>query len=178
MISFDSGYLRLISFEYKARALTLMLDLIDENSWELDEIDKEESYDSLRDLVPEEVFDGIFSKYTVLSGRTSKDGTPLYRYIEEKTCKFLAQVLLAASPSNDYNEFMEAWRIGTPESKKEIIFLNFNSGIYIVIRVIFNFLFHCRNVVERRVFGRCCGSHVECNQKQKRGHIISRGEFV
>lgn len=73
------GYYRLISFEFEARALPLMLDLIDENSWPLDEIDKEVSYESLREIIPKPIFDLLFQKYTEPSDKTNKDGAQLYK---------------------------------------------------------------------------------------------------
>lgn len=56
-----------------------MLDLIEENDWNLDEIDKEESYQLLSDLIPKPVFELLFTKYTELSSKSKKDQTPLYK---------------------------------------------------------------------------------------------------
>lgn len=39
-----------------------------------------------------------------------------YRYNEAKSSRLLAQILLTACPSNNYNDFMEAWTIGSPEN--------------------------------------------------------------
>ncbi|XP_046740184.1 sister chromatid cohesion protein DCC1 [Diprion similis] len=110
-----NGYLRSLTFEYETRALSLMLDLIDENSWETDEIDKEITFSLLEEFIPDSVFQVLFHAYAEPSGKTKENGELLFRYNEEKVCKFLAKVLLAASPVNTYDEFMEAWRIGTPE---------------------------------------------------------------
>ncbi|CAK9830357.1 Sister chromatid cohesion protein DCC1 [Anthophora retusa] len=112
------GYFRLISFEYEIRSLTLMLDLFDENSWELDEVDKEITYESLKEFVIKPIFDILFRKYAEISVKSKTDGTPLYRYKEEECCKSLAKVLLAASPVTEYKQFMESWCIGTPEKMK------------------------------------------------------------
>ncbi|CAL7934603.1 unnamed protein product [Xylocopa violacea] len=109
------GYFRLISFESEVQSLTFMLDLFDENSWEIDEVDKEVTYDSLKDFVIEPVFEILFKKYTDISDKSKKDGSPLHRYNEKECCKILAKVLLAASPVTEYKQFMESWRIGTPE---------------------------------------------------------------
>ncbi|XP_015112003.1 sister chromatid cohesion protein DCC1 [Diachasma alloeum] len=113
------GYYRLIAFEYEARALTLMLDFMEENSWPPDEVDKEETFKALEELIPRPIFDLIFDKYTTKSAKSemqeSTGGHPLYAYNEEKVCQLLAKVLLAASPRNTYDKFMEAWKIGAPE---------------------------------------------------------------
>ncbi|XP_003708453.1 sister chromatid cohesion protein DCC1 isoform X1 [Megachile rotundata] len=112
------GYFRLISFESEVRSLTLMLDLFDENSWELDEVDREITYDYLKEFIHKSVFDTLFAKYTEVSDKFKEDGSCLYRYNEEHCCKSLAKVLLAASSITDYTQFMESWNIGTPEKMK------------------------------------------------------------
>ncbi|KAJ8673205.1 hypothetical protein QAD02_004467 [Eretmocerus hayati] len=110
-----NGFYRLIAFEFEARALPLMLDLIEENSWEVDGIDKEISCESLEDIIPEPIFDILFKKYSRPSTKVKEDGTQLYEYDKPKCSRLLAQILLTACPSNNYNDFMEAWKIGSPE---------------------------------------------------------------
>ncbi|KAK2577012.1 hypothetical protein KPH14_011974 [Odynerus spinipes] len=109
------GYLRLVSFEAEARYVTYMLDLFNDYSWEIDEVDKETTCDSLKELIPESLFQALFDRYTILSEKVKEDSTPLYRYNEEKICKLLAKVLISALPTNKYEDFMESWKIGVPE---------------------------------------------------------------
>ncbi|TGZ37740.1 Sister chromatid cohesion protein dcc1-like protein [Temnothorax longispinosus] len=119
------GYLRLISFDIEARSLNFMLDYFGEQSWELDEVDKESTYECLKELIHEPVFDIIFKRYTEVSTKTKDDGSPLYMYNEKKCCAMIAKVLLAASPVTEYKEFMETWSIGIPEKmqvKKEYLY--------------------------------------------------------
>ncbi|KAK1126333.1 hypothetical protein K0M31_004960 [Melipona bicolor] len=115
LITNIDGYFRLISFEFEARSLALMLDLFEENSWEIDEIDKEITYEFLKELIYKPVFNILFTKYTEISEKSKKDGTSLYRYNEEKCCKTLAKVLFIASPVTEYKQFMKSWNIATPE---------------------------------------------------------------
>ncbi|XP_012253464.2 sister chromatid cohesion protein DCC1 [Athalia rosae] len=115
MVANINGFLRRLTFEYETRALTMMLDLIEENSWEPDEIDKEMSFDLLAEFIPHSVFEVLFHAYAEPSGKSKNDGQPLFRYNEKQVSRFLAKVLLAASPCNSYDEFMAAWKIGTPE---------------------------------------------------------------
>ncbi|XP_058790089.1 sister chromatid cohesion protein DCC1 [Phymastichus coffea] len=110
-----NGYYRLIAFEFEARALPMMLDLIEENSWAIDEIDKKESYDALKDIIPESVFECLFYAYTELSSKTKQDGSLLYKFDEAKTSRLLAKILLESVPVNNYDDFMEAWKIGSPD---------------------------------------------------------------
>ncbi|XP_014476586.1 PREDICTED: sister chromatid cohesion protein DCC1 [Dinoponera quadriceps] len=109
------GYLRLISFDVEGRSINLMFDYFAEQSWELDEIDKENTYECLKELIHEPVFNAIFERYTELSTETKADGSPLYKYDEKKCCAMIAKILLAASPVTEYREFMEIWKDGTPE---------------------------------------------------------------
>ncbi|XP_057336272.1 sister chromatid cohesion protein DCC1 [Microplitis mediator] len=106
------GYYRLISFEFETKALTMMLDFMEENSWKINKINKEETYEALKDLIPKPIFEIIFNKY---ANKNSNECDKLYTYDEKKVCRCLAQVLLASSPVNDYNRFMEAWKMGVPE---------------------------------------------------------------
>ncbi|KAL0119702.1 hypothetical protein PUN28_007859 [Cardiocondyla obscurior] len=126
-----NGYLRLISFDIEARSLNLMLDYFGEQSWELDEVDKENTYECLKDLIYEPVFNTIFKKYTEISTKTKNDGSLLYKYNEEKCCAIIAKVLLAASPVTEYKKFMETWEIGTPEKMQPK--LEYLCGLALVI---------------------------------------------
>ncbi|XP_077276195.1 sister chromatid cohesion protein DCC1 [Temnothorax americanus] len=119
------GYLRFISFDIEARSLNLMLDYFGEQYWEFDQVDKESTYECLKELIHEPVFDIIFKRYTEVSTKTKDDGSPLYMYNEKKCCAMIAKVLLAASPVTEYKEFMETWSIGIPEKmqvKKEYLY--------------------------------------------------------
>lgn len=73
--------MRLVSFDVEARSLNLMLDYIGEQSWELDEVDKESTYECLKKLIHKPVFEAIFKRYTEESTKTKDDGTPLYTYV-------------------------------------------------------------------------------------------------
>lgn len=76
-----SGYLRLVSLDVEARSINLMLDYFVEQSWELDEVDKESTYECLKELIHEPVFNAIFEKYTSPSTRTKADGSLLYKCV-------------------------------------------------------------------------------------------------
>lgn len=75
------GYYRLVSFESEVQSLTLMLDLFDANCWELNEVDKEVTYEALKEFIPKPVFDILFAKYTEVSNKSKEDATPLHRYL-------------------------------------------------------------------------------------------------
>ncbi|CAH0552194.1 unnamed protein product [Brassicogethes aeneus] len=105
--------IRLLDFEYHFRVLSFMLKLIDENSWQLDHIEYEETANSLSDLVPTEIVNVLFDKYTTESKII--DGVQLYKYKEDKVCTFFAQVLLKSAGKFNLNEFLQAWKDSVPE---------------------------------------------------------------
>ncbi|XP_018578659.1 sister chromatid cohesion protein DCC1 [Anoplophora glabripennis] len=104
---------RLLDFEYHFRVLSYMLKLIDENSWELDEIDYEETIGALKDLVPKEIVSNLLDKYVEESKII--DGVQLYKYKELDICKFFAQVLLHGTGKFNLDEFLQAWKESVPE---------------------------------------------------------------
>lgn len=76
-----SGYLRLVSLDVEARSMHLMLHYFEAQSWELDEVDKESTYECLKELIHEPVFNVIFERYTDPSARTKADGSSLYKCV-------------------------------------------------------------------------------------------------
>ncbi|GJQ76444.1 hypothetical protein Trydic_g2157 [Trypoxylus dichotomus] len=105
--------LRILDFEYNFRILSYMLKLIDENSWQLDEVDYEETMNALSELIPTNVLNNLFDLYAEESKVI--DGLQLYRYNEEKVCRFFAQVLLYSAGKFNLDEFLQAWRESVPE---------------------------------------------------------------
>lgn len=129
-IVYINDKVRLLDFEYHFRVLSYMLKLIDENSWELDEIDYEETIEALKDLVAREIVSNLLDKYTEESKII--DGLQLYKYKELEVCKFFAQVLLHEAGKFNLNEFLQAWKESVPEGmvpKEEMLY-----GIAIIDR--------------------------------------------
>ncbi|KAL1500805.1 hypothetical protein ABEB36_006247 [Hypothenemus hampei] len=111
---FEIGcYVRKLNFEYHFRVLSYMLKLIDENSWSLDTIDYEETCNMLQDIVPEEVIECMFKKYTEQS--RFLDGIQMYRYKEAEVCQFHARVILSTAGKFNFDDFMQAWQESVPE---------------------------------------------------------------
>ncbi|VVC93441.1 unnamed protein product [Leptidea sinapis] len=102
------GYYRLLDFDFEFRVLSYMLDLIEENSWELDNISKEITMESLKDLVPKSILESMFGFYTEQCGQ-------FYKYKEDKVCRFLARVLLKSAGKFSLTDFLQAWRDSVPE---------------------------------------------------------------
>lgn len=109
-------YYRLLEFDYEFRVLSYMLDLIEENSWPLDKISKEITFESLKDLVPKCILEAMFMFYTDKS--VEEDGIQFYKYKEDKVCRFLARVLLKSAGKFNLAEFLQAWKDSVPEGMK------------------------------------------------------------
>lgn len=107
------GKSRILEFEYSFRVLSYMLKLIDENSWATDEIDYNETINSLADIIPEEIVKQMFELYTEKSKIV--DGVQLYKYKNDMVCKFFAEVLLKSAGKFKLAEFLQAWKESVPE---------------------------------------------------------------
>uniref|UniRef100_A0A336MZA5 Sister chromatid cohesion protein DCC1 n=1 Tax=Culicoides sonorensis TaxID=179676 RepID=A0A336MZA5_CULSO len=104
------GYVRVLEPAYEYRIVTLMCNLINENSWELDEIDEEITIAALEGIAPQEVVTGLFNIY---AEKSEKAG--LYRYNEDTVSKIILLNILQPGLKFQYEEFMETWRSAMPE---------------------------------------------------------------
>lgn len=91
-----------------------MLALINENSWKLDEIDKEETLQALKGIVPHSVVQGLFNLYT----EKSKSNSSKYKYREDMICRIIAQNILQHGLKFHVNDFINTWQDALPEGMK------------------------------------------------------------
>lgn len=101
--------IRMLDNEYEYRAVTLMLALIGENSWRLDEIDKATTVEALEGIVPYDVVDKIFDVYAepTESGR--------FRYREDLVCALFAEKILQQGLKFHIDDFLTTWQETLPE---------------------------------------------------------------
>lgn len=100
---------RVLSTEYEYNVVSLMVALIEENSWQLDEVNREETFESLKEIVPLEILSGIFEIYA-LAGRQGK-----FKYSEKIVCQIIARHILQQGLSFDKDDFMSTWQDALPE---------------------------------------------------------------
>lgn len=105
--------IRLLDVEYQFRALSFLLKSMEENSWPLDEIQKDESINAWKEIVPETILEQLFNKYTTESKTT--DDQILYKYDETKVCQFFAKVLLHYAEKFNLHDFLQSWKDSVPE---------------------------------------------------------------
>lgn len=103
--------IRMLDNEYEYRILTLMLALIGENSWELDEIDKAATIESLDGIIPYEVVDGIFDVYTERSERLPGR----FKYRGDLVCSLFAEKILQQGLKFHIDDFLTTWQETLPE---------------------------------------------------------------
>lgn len=105
------GRYRILEYEFEYRTLSLMLALIAENSWKVDEIDREETLSALKDIVPEPVVVGMFDLYTDAVDEAGK----MFKYREDMVCRVIAQNILHQGLKFHANDFLTTWQDALPE---------------------------------------------------------------
>lgn len=88
-----------------------MMGVLNENSWPLDGVDKNETLDALNDIIPEEVLDGIFDIYTIPSAKRPNK----YQYSEKLVCRIVANNILQGGMKFHINDFMTTWQEALPD---------------------------------------------------------------
>lgn len=104
------GHIRKLDDGYEYHCVKLMLNLIEENSWELNEIDENITINLLKEIVPEEVLSGLCDLYTENSDIPRKS-----RYKEEMVSRIILTNILLPDLQFNYNEFMQTWKQDMPE---------------------------------------------------------------
>ena len=131
-IEIDSR-IRVLEYEYEYRTISHMLGLINENSWKLDEIDRTETINALKGIVPLAVVEGLFDLYTE---KSTTDGQ--FNYREDMVCRIIAENILQQGLKFHINDFITTWQDALPEGMKidvKLIYFYFIS-IYIYYVVI------------------------------------------
>ncbi|CAO1380547.1 unnamed protein product [Diamesa tonsa] len=105
-----NGYVRILESTYEYRVLNLMLNLISENDWRLDEIDRQMTIESLDGIVPDVIVNGVFDYYT-----TSVEGTDKFEYSERMVCRNIATSILQEGLKFHVNEFLETCQSALPD---------------------------------------------------------------
>ncbi|CAG0916979.1 unnamed protein product [Notodromas monacha] len=110
-----SGCWRILKPEYELRVLNFIINFIEENSWALDKIDREETIKTLKDLEPEEivaqVFDFFFEK--------GEQGLPS-KMRKDLVSRYFGEMLLRQSEKFDLADFLMAWQ-GSPEYELRVL---------------------------------------------------------
>ncbi|KAL1115346.1 hypothetical protein AAG570_007376 [Ranatra chinensis] len=112
----EIGRWRILEFDYHWRALSYLLNLIDENSWSLDHVPIGETLTCLGELLPKDVLNHILDMYLESTGEFSDEGEELYSLARRKVSRFCGQVLLQAASLFNLDDFMNAWQQSVPQA--------------------------------------------------------------
>ncbi|XP_059608872.1 sister chromatid cohesion protein DCC1 [Phlebotomus argentipes] len=104
-------FMRILETEYEFRVMGLLLGVIDENSWRLDEVECEESVNCLKEIVPENILRAVFALYT----QPSVDHPGKFSYNEEEVCRIMARNILKPGLKFHIEDFLSTWQGTLPE---------------------------------------------------------------
>uniref|UniRef100_A0A8D9AZH6 Sister chromatid cohesion protein DCC1 n=2 Tax=Cacopsylla melanoneura TaxID=428564 RepID=A0A8D9AZH6_9HEMI len=110
------GRIRTLEHDYNFRMISHILNLVDSNSWPLDQIDLSETKSTLEELVPSEIVEFLFKHYMLVTeGKTKENGEPYYCLIEDKICRLIGEALLRPTEKFILSEFLSVWQSSVPE---------------------------------------------------------------
>lgn len=111
------GRLRILDCEYEYRIISLMLNIIAELGWALDEIERDATIELLvPNIAPAEIVSGLFDLYTKpTDGKTNDNGQPVFSYREDLVCKIIAQNVLQQGMKFHITDFMTTWQNALPD---------------------------------------------------------------
>ncbi|XP_067126212.1 sister chromatid cohesion protein DCC1 isoform X2 [Centruroides vittatus] len=110
-----NGYWRLLDFDYMTRIFTFILNLVDSNSWPINEIPEMKLLDTLEDLEPREIVKQSLYWFADLTEKVDDDGDKFFKLNERKVCRFYAEILLRPAGKFNLEEFLECWEKCVPE---------------------------------------------------------------
>ncbi|XP_061386156.1 sister chromatid cohesion protein DCC1-like, partial [Musca vetustissima] len=108
------GWMRVLECEYEYRIVNLMVGLIAENSWPLDEVEREETINALEGIASKQIVEGLFDVYTIpTEGKENR-----YTYKEDLVARIVAQNILQPGLKFRVDEFLSTWQEAVPEGMK------------------------------------------------------------
>lgn len=110
------GRIRVLEIDYEYRILSLMLGIVTENSWSFDAVDKDETLNSISNiLAPPSIVNALFGLYTFPSVNQTETGKTIYTYREELVCRTIALNILQQGMKFHLDDFMQTWQGALPE---------------------------------------------------------------
>lgn len=102
------GFIRVADCEYEYRIVSVMLEIINEHSWNVNEIDREVTINSFEGIAPKEIVESLFDIYTKPNEDASSSRKVSYN--EAMICRIVAQNILQQGLKFHLNEFMTSWQ--------------------------------------------------------------------
>eukprot|EP00088_Acartia_fossae_P028421 TRINITY_DN2922_c0_g1_i1.p1 TRINITY_DN2922_c0_g1~~TRINITY_DN2922_c0_g1_i1.p1 ORF type:complete len:403 (-),score=76.25 TRINITY_DN2922_c0_g1_i1:537-1745(-) len=113
-VCFRGGWF-LPDLDYKIKIVSHLVKFFDDNSWKLDCVYKQETVDTLADLVDKEILSQVFDFYcSPMQGGTDDE----FSVEKEKISRLFGNYLLTQTSTFAYNDFMDIWEKSVPEGIK------------------------------------------------------------
>merc|ERR1719215_5202 len=103
-IEMDSGKWTLIDSDFRMRIVSLICNLISENSWSWSKVPKIDTVQILSEIEPQIIISQVFDHFFDSEGKV----------LREKLCRFYGEYLLQSSSAFDFNEFFSIWQESLP----------------------------------------------------------------
>ena len=117
-----------VTSDMRMRVVSMICNVISENSWSWDDIPKNEAIETLRELEDEVIINQVFDQY-IQAGK----------FLRNKLCRFYGEYLLQSSTAFNLMEFLSIWQDSLPkiDNENEELFkvdLNQLEGLSLVIK--------------------------------------------
>merc|ERR1712018_624836 len=91
--------------DMKMRIVSMICNVISENSWSWDKVPKNEAIETLKELESEVIINQVFDQYV------QEEGT----FLRDKLCRFYGDYLLQSSTAFNLHEFFAIWQDSLPK---------------------------------------------------------------
>ena len=94
--------------DMRMRLVSMICNIISENSWSWDDVPKNEAIETLKELEDEIIINQVFDQY-IQAGK----------FVREKLCRFYGEYLLQSSTAFNLTEFLSIWQDSLPKIDNE-----------------------------------------------------------
>ena len=94
--------------DMRMRLVSMICNIISENSWSWDDVPKNEAIETLKELEDEIIINQVFDQY--IQAR---------KFLRDKLCRFYGEYLLQSSTAFNLTEFLSIWQDSLPKIDNE-----------------------------------------------------------
>jgi len=109
------GHWRILEFDYRFKVVSHILNLIDEQKYNLDSIPREATIKTLSALEPKTVITQCFDYYLKSTDKKDEKDDELCSLLDDNVCRLCAEVFLKPAGKFNLTEFLSIWQQSVPE---------------------------------------------------------------
>lgn len=109
------GHWLTLDFDYRFKVVSHILNLIDDQKYNLDSIPREATIKTLSALEPKAIITQCFDYYLKSTDKKDDNDDELYSLMDDKVCCLCAEVLLKPAGKFNLAEFITIWQQSVPE---------------------------------------------------------------